>query len=309
MKKEQSFGKSGRERMSAAITGLGNTSKIQAYSELIRLPRQYGTLLVLWPTLWSLFLASGGWPAPRLLVIFIIGTFLMRSAGCAINDIADRKFDPLVERTRSRPLASGALTVREALFAFAVLSLLAFVLVLFLNRLTIALSFAGIGLAVAYPFVKRVSHLPQAVLGMAFGWGAVMAWSAVTGRVSGAALLIFVANIFWSMAYDTIYALMDIKDDMMIGVKSTAILFGRRVYRALVILYIAFGAAMACVGLVLGLGLFYYAGLGLSVMFFLLVVRAVRKNPVKDTAFRGFLANAAVGGLLLGFIVLDLLAA
>ncbi len=291
--------------MGATITG---AKKIQAYSELIRLPRQYGTLLVLWPTLWSLFLASGGWPAPKLLVIFIIGTFLMRSAGCAINDIADRRFDPMVERTRSRPLASGALSVREALFAFVVLSLLAFVLVLFLNRLTIALSFAGIALAVVYPFVKRVSHLPQAVLGMAFGWGAVMAWSAVTGRVSGAGLLIFAANIFWSMAYDTIYALMDIKDDMMIGVKSTAILFGRRVYRALVLLYIAFGVAMACAGLVLGLGLFYYAGLGLSVMFFLLVVRAVRKNPVKETAFRGFLANAAVGGLLLGFIVLDLLA-
>jgi 4-hydroxybenzoate polyprenyltransferase len=292
--------------MSATITG---AKKIHAYSELIRLPRQYGTLLVLWPTLWSLFLASGGWPAPRLLVIFIIGTFLMRSAGCAINDIADRRFDPMVERTRSRPLASGALTVREALFAFVVLSLLAFVLVLFLNRLTIALSFAGIALSVVYPFVKRVSHLPQAVLGMAFGWGAVMAWSAVTGRVSAAALLIFIANIFWSMAYDTIYALMDIKDDMMIGVKSTAILFGERVYRALVLLYIAFGAAMTGAGLVLGLGLFYYAGVLLSVIFFLLVVRAVRNNPVKETAFRGFLANAAVGGLLLGFIVLDLLAA
>ncbi len=285
-----------------------SAGKIHAYSELIRLPRQYGTLLVLWPTLWSLFLASGGKPSPRLLVIFILGTFLMRSAGCAINDIADRKFDPQVERTRLRPLASGALTVREALLAFIILSLLAFVLVLFLNRLTIALSFAGIGLAVLYPFVKRVSHLPQAVLGMAFGWGAVMAWSAVNNTISMAALLIFIANIFWSMAYDTIYALMDIKDDMMIGVKSTAILFGKRVYTALAVLYLAFGATMAGAGLMLGLGLLYYLGLALSVFVFLLVVRGVRKNPVKETAFRGFLANAAVGGLLLGFIVLDLLA-
>ncbi len=291
--------------MGSATTG---AEKIQAYSELIRLPRQYGTLLVLWPTLWSLFLASGARPSPKVLVIFILGTFLMRSAGCVINDIADRNFDPQVERTRLRPLASGALTVREALLAFIVLSLLAFVLVLFLNRLTIVLSFVGIGLAVVYPFVKRVSHLPQAVLGMAFGWGAVMAWSAVNDTISMAALLIFMANIFWSMAYDTIYALMDIKDDMMIGVKSTAILFGRRVYTALVLLYLAFGLVMAVVGLLEGLGLIYYLGLAISIFVFLLVVRGVRKNPVKETAFRGFLANAAVGGLLLCFIVLDLLA-
>ncbi|MFQ5427969.1 MAG: 4-hydroxybenzoate octaprenyltransferase [Thermodesulfobacteriota bacterium] len=288
--------------MSAAITGV---KKLQAYTELIRLPKQYGTLLVLWPTLWSLFLASEGVPEARYLVIFIIGTFLMRSAGCVINDIADRKFDPLVERTRLRPLAAGTLTVREALAAFVVLSALAFVLVLFLNRLTIVLAFMGIALAVVYPFVKRVSHLPQAVLGMAFGWGAVMAWSAVNNTVSSAAFLIFIANIFWSMAYDTMYALMDIRDDKRVGVKSTAILFGSRVYGALVCLYICFGLAMAGTGLLLGLGLYYYAGIILALAAFLLVVKALKNNPVPATAFKGFLANAALGGFILVFIAMD----
>ncbi|MFQ5464411.1 MAG: UbiA family prenyltransferase, partial [Thermodesulfobacteriota bacterium] len=205
------------------------TLKLTAISDLIRLPKQYGTLLLLWPTMWSLVIASGGRPSFRHLVVFTVGTFLMRSAGCAINDIADRNFDGFVERTRTRPLASGRLNVREALFVFAVLGLGAFVLVLQLNRLTIVLSFVGIALAAIYPFMKRVSHLPQAFLGAAFGWGAVMAWSAATGTVGGVAVLIFLANVFWSTAYDTIYALMDVEDDLKIGVKSTAILFGPRV--------------------------------------------------------------------------------
>lgn len=282
-----------------------STSKIAAVSDLIRLDKQYGTLLVLWPTLWSLFIASGGAPSGRLLVIFILGTFLMRSAGCAINDIADRRFDPMVERTRGRPLASGRLRVGEALFVFAALSALAFVLVLFLNRLTIILSFAGIALAGTYPFVKRVSHLPQMVLGMAFGWGAVMAWAAVAGTVSPVALLIFAANVFWSMAYDTIYALMDMEDDIKIGVKSTAILFGGGVYRALDLMYAAFIVLMAAAGLMAGLGGLYYTGLALAFAAFLWVVRSVRRDPARPTAFRGFLANAAVGGVMLLFIIVD----
>jgi len=290
----------------SAITGV---KKFHAYTELIRLPRQYGTLLVLWPTLWSLFLASKGLPEARYLIIFIVGTFLMRSAGCVINDIADRKFDPLVERTRMRPLAVGTLNVREALAAFIVLASLAFILVLFLNRLTIALSFVGIALAVVYPFVKRVSHLPQTVLGMAFGWGAVMAWSAVNNTISSAALLIFIANIFWSMAYDTIYALMDIKDDKRIGVKSTAILFGARVYTALYCLYLAFAIVMIGVGALLGRGIYYYLGIIMALAVFLIFVRMVKKNPVPASAFKAFLANAAVGGFILGFIVMDLIGA
>jgi len=290
--------------MSATIAG---ANKFHAYTELIRLPKQYGTLLVLWPTLWSLFLASKGLPAIKLLIIFIIGTFLMRSAGCVINDIADRKFDPLVQRTRSRPLAAGTLSVKEALAAFIVLASLAFILVLFLNRLTIELSFIGIALAVVYPFVKRVSHLPQTVLGMAFGWGAVMAWSAVNNTVSTPAILIFIANIFWSMAYDTIYALMDIKDDVRIGVKSTAILFGGRVFTALYCLYLAFALVMCAAGLLLGLGPYYYVGIILALVVFLSLVRALKKNPRPETAFKGFLANAVMGGIILVFIIVDLM--
>jgi len=289
--------------MSATMTGV---KKLHAYTELIRLPRQYGTLLVLWPTLWSLFLASKGLPEAKYLFIFVAGTFLMRSAGCVINDIADRKFDPLVERTRGRPLASGALSVREALVAFAVLASSAFILVLFLNRFTIALSFVGIALAVVYPFVKRVSHLPQTVLGMAFGWGAVMAWSAVNNSISSAALLIFIANIFWSMAYDTIYALMDIKDDVRIGVKSTAILFGGHVFTALYCLYLAFALVMLGLGLLLGLGLYYYFGIIAALAAFLFLVRSLKNNLVPASAFKAFLANAAVGGFILLFIAMDL---
>jgi len=184
---------------------------------------------------------------------------------------------------------------------------MAFILVLFLNRLTIELSFIGIALAVVYPFVKRVSHLPQTVLGMAFGWGAVMAWSAVNNTVSTPAILIFIANIFWSMAYDTIYALMDIKDDVRIGVKSTAILFGPRVYTALYCLYLAFALIMCAVGLLLGLGPYYYVGIILALVVFLSLVRALKKNPRPATAFKGFLANAVMGGIILVFIIVDLM--
>ncbi len=280
--------------------------KLIAVSDLIRLPRQQGTLLVLWPTLWSLFIASGGRPAPKHLVIFVLGTFLMRSAGCAINDIADRDFDPHVERTKSRPLANGRLSVKEALLVFTALSALAFVLVLFLNWFTVMLSFAGILLASVYPFVKRVSNLPQAVLGMAFGWGAVMAWAAVHNTVGAVALLIFGANICWSMAYDTIYALMDKEDDIKIGVKSTALLFGRGVYTALTLLYIGAFALLALAGYKGGLGGVYFLGLLVSLAFFLLVVRMIKKNPTRRSAFAGFLANAAIGGIIFTAIVIDM---
>jgi len=282
------------------------TLKLTAISDLIRLPKQYGTLLLLWPTMWSLVIASGGRPTFRHIVVFTIGTFLMRSAGCAINDIADRNFDGFVERTRTRPLASGRLNVREALFVFAVLGLGAFVLVLQLNRLTIALSFVGIALAAVYPFMKRVSHLPQAFLGAAFGWGAVMAWSAATGTVGGVAVLIFLANVFWSTAYDTVYALMDVEDDLKIGVKSTAILFGPRVWTALVVLYLAMAGLLSAAGALYGAGPVYYFGVLAGLAAFLAVVRYVRKNLSREAAFRGFLANAAAGGVILIAIIADL---
>ena len=280
--------------------------KLTAISDLVRLPKQQGTLLLLWPTMWSLFIASGGAPPLKYILIFTLGTFLMRSAGCAINDLADRKFDPEVERTRTRPLASGALRPVEALFVFAILCLLAFVLVLQLNTLTVMLSFAGLGLAAAYPFVKRVSHFPQVVLGMAFGWGAVMAWSAVRGELSVAALLIFGANIFWSTAYDTIYALMDKEDDVRIGVKSTAIFFGSHVFNALVALYFLMTLALGAAGMIAGLGLVYLSGLVVCLVLFLAVVGMVKSNPTRQTANRGFVANAFIGGGLLVFIIIDM---
>lgn len=280
--------------------------KLSAISDLVRLPKQQGTLLLLWPTMWSLFIASGGAPSLKYILIFTAGAFLMRSAGCAINDLADRKFDPEVERTRTRPLANGRLKPSEAIVVFAVLCLLAFVLVLQLNRLTVMLSLAALALAAVYPFVKRVSHFPQVVLGMAFGWGAVMAWSAVRGELSVVPLLIFAGNIFWSTAYDTIYALMDKEDDEKIGVKSTAIFFGNHVFNALVALYFLTCLALGAAGIIEGLGLVYLAGLVICLVLFLAVVGMVKSNPARQNANRGFIANAFIGGLLLLFIIIDM---
>lgn len=286
--------------------GVFTIRKLKAAGALIRVSRQYGTLLVLWPTLWSLVMASGGRPSLKHLVVFLAGTFLMRSAGCAINDIADRGFDAHVERTAMRPIPSGELTVAEALVIFAALCAVSFALVLlFLNRFTVMLSFGGIALAVLYPFVKRVSHLPQAFLGIAFGWGAIMAWSAVTGTVNVVAVLLFVANIFWSMAYDTIYALMDIDDDRRIGVKSMAILFGDRVWAALAALYWAVAVMLALAGMLYGAGVIYYAGVVGSLVAHLVIVYNVKRNPGRDGAFNGFLANTWTGALILAAIIWD----
>ncbi len=278
--------------------------KLAAVSDLIRLDKQYGTLLLLAPTLWSLFIASGGRPSVRLLVIFTLGAFLMRSAGCAINDIADRRIDADVERTRKRPLASGTLSVWAAAAVFLILSALAFSLVLMLNTLTILLSIAALLLVGVYPFVKRVSHLPQAFLGIAFGWGAVMAWSAVHNTIGGPAVLIFIANIFWSTAYDTIYALQDLDDDRRAGVKSTAILFGSHVFKAVVLLYVAFGVTLCLTGALLNMGPVYFATVLLSVAALLWMVRSVKAD--RGRAFGVFTANAAIGAVLLAGIIIDL---
>jgi 4-hydroxybenzoate polyprenyltransferase len=280
--------------------------KLEAISDIIRLRKQYGTVLLLSPTLWSLFIVSDGRPSPKLLVIFILGAFLMRSAGCVINDIADRKVDRFVERTKDRPLASGRLKLSEAAVVFIVFSLLAFALVLMLNTLTIILSFVAVALASVYPLVKRVSHLPQMVLGVAFGWGAVMAWSAVEGTVGLPALLIFAANIFWAMSYDTIYALMDIKDDRRVGIKSMAILLGTRVYTALYSFNAVMIYLLAVVGFLVGLGTVYFVGLLISFIALSAITALIRKSPTEKNAFRGFVANAAVGLFLLLAIIIDM---
>ena len=281
------------------------SDKLIAISDLVRLPRQYGTVLVLCPTLWTLFIAADGRPPLKILGIFILGTFLMRSAGCAINDIADRNFDKYVERTKTRPLASGRLSLKEAILTFAVLSSIAFILVLFLNPLTIALSIIGILLASVYPFVKRVSHLPQVFLGIAFGWGAIMAWAAVNNTIGLPAILIFTANIFWSTAYDTVYALMDIEDDIKIGVKSTAILFGSYVYTALYLLYAVVIIILAAAGLIVKMGGLYFAVLFLSGIAFEYMVSILKRSPARETAFRIFVANAGIGLMILAGIFVD----
>lgn len=282
------------------------TMKLEAITDIIRLRKQYGTVLLLCPTLWSLFIVSDGRPTLFHLVIFVLGAFLMRSAGCVINDIADRKVDRFVERTRQRPLADGRLKLREAVVVFCVFSLLAFALVWMLNTLTILLSFVAVALAALYPLVKRVSHLPQMVLGVAFGWGAVMAWSAVEGRVALPALLIFAANIFWAMSYDTIYALMDIEDDRLIGVKSMAILLGKNVYAALYCFNVLMVLLLSLMGWVTGLGTLYFLGLAAAFIFLTLITSMIRKNPTEKNAFRGFVANAGVGSFILFVIIIDL---
>lgn len=280
--------------------------KAIAISDLIRLKKQYGTLLLLCPTLWSLLLASKGTPSIELLFIFIAGCFLMRSAGCAINDIADRNFDVNVERTKDRPVAEARLSVIEALIIFIVLSLTALMLVLRLNEFTFKLSLVAILLAVVYPFVKRFSHFPQVFLGTAFGWGAIMAWGAVTGEIALPAILFFVANIFWSTAYDTIYALMDIDDDKKIGVKSTAIFFAKHVYMALLISYTLTIILLCFAGHYGGLGIIYQSGLVLTYLIFILILKSTIKDSTRDNLLKGFINNVYAGLLILFSITLDL---
>ncbi|GEM81687.1 4-hydroxybenzoate octaprenyltransferase [Vibrio superstes] len=202
-------------------------SKMRAYYQLMRMDRPIGSLLLLWPTLWALVMASEGRPQWTVLIVFCLGVFLMRSAGCVINDFADRELDGHVERTQFRPIPSGLVSAKEALALFGVLSLISFALVLTMNTLTIQLSFVGVALAALYPFMKRFTHLPQLVLGMAFSWAIPMAWAAESGHIAPLAWLLFVINMLWTIAYDTQYAMVDRDDDLKIGIKSTAILFGR----------------------------------------------------------------------------------
>jgi 4-hydroxybenzoate polyprenyltransferase len=201
--------------------------KAFAYWQLMRMDKPIGTLLLLWPTYWALFLAADGFPDLTVLVVFTVGVILMRSAGCVINDFADRHLDGHVKRTQNRPLPSGRVTGKEAIILFLVLALASFVLVLTMNKLTIMLSFVGAFLAALYPFMKRYTNLPQLFLGLAFSWSIPMAWAAQTGSLSGEVWLLFAINLMWTVAYDTQYAMVDRDDDLKIGIKSTAILFGR----------------------------------------------------------------------------------
>lgn len=264
--------------------------KVRDYLVLTRMDRPIGALLLLWPTWWALWLAAGDWPPLKPLAIFTLGVFAMRAAGCAINDYADRKLDPQVERTAGRPIASGRVTPREALGVFGALLVFAFVLVLFTNRLTIELSFAGAALAAIYPFTKRWTYLPQVVLGAAFGWAIPMAFAAVAGTVPPLGWLLFIANILWSVVYDTEYAMVDREDDLKAGAKSTAILFGDADLPILGVLMATLLLAMVFVGERAQLGWPYWLALLAATGLFAYQLRLIRRRE-RGACFAAFRHN------------------
>jgi len=282
------------------------TTRLKDYALLMRLHRPIGIFLLLWPTLWGLWFASAGRPDGLVFTVFVLGVVLMRSAGCVINDYADRGFDPHVARTRDRPIAAARVSPREALLLFATLCLAAFALVLLLEWLTIALAFVGAFLAASYPFLKRYTSLPQFYLGAAFGWSIPMAFAAQTGGVPALAWVLFAANVCWAVAYDTAYAMVDREDDLKVGVKSTAILFGRYDRLLIGVFHAAALAWLAAAGFMSGRGLLYDAGL---VAGALLAVRQqyLIRDRSKDGCFKAFLDNnrfgmAVFAGLLLDYV-------
>ncbi|MGH7255500.1 MAG: 4-hydroxybenzoate octaprenyltransferase [Nitrospirales bacterium] len=276
-------------------------------AQLLRLTNQTGTVLLMLPTLWALVLASAGKPSLRLVIIFALGSFLMRSAGVVVNDLADRTFDRQVTRTRTRPLATGALTPREAVLVAAVLLLLAAALLLFLNPLAAQLSLVALFLAVLYPFSKRVIHIPQAVLGLAFGWGAVMAWAAVRNSLDPPIWWLYGAVICWAIAYDTIYALQDREDDARLGLKSAALFFGAWTWLAV---GVAFALMLLCVGLagwLVGLAPGFYVILATVGGYLSQQVRLIRRPIDPAQAFRLFRHHVGVGAAILAGIWLGFL--
>lgn len=268
--------------------------KLGAYLRLMRADRPIGWLLLLWPTWWGLWVASGGMPKWHHLIVFTLGVLLTRAAGCVINDYADRWLDGEVERTRGRPLVTGEVSGREALGLFVVLMLIAFALVLTLNRLAIWMSVVGVLLAASYPFLKRYTYLPQVYLGMAFGWGIPMAFAAIQGTVPPVAWLLYIGNILWSTAYDTWYAMVDREDDLRMGSKSTAILFGELDLVAQGVLYAAMFLALGLAGQHAGLGISYWLGLAVAAA---LVAWEFQHAKTRERAacFRAFLHNHWVG--------------
>jgi 4-hydroxybenzoate polyprenyltransferase len=273
------------------------TSKAQAFWQLTRMNRPIGSLLLLWPTLWALFLAADGLPDWHVLIVFVLGVLFMRSAGCVINDFADRKVDGHVKRTANRPLPSGLISSKEALTFFAVLVVCSFLLVLTMNILTIMLSGIGIVLAVAYPFMKRVTYLPQFVLGLAFSWAIPMAYAAESNQVPPEAWLLFVINALWTIAYDTQYAMVDRDDDLKIGIKSTAILFGRFDKLIIGLLQLGVLTLLIILGSQLVLSSVYYWGVLASAGFFVYQQWLI-KGREREACFKAFLSNNYVGGLV-----------
>jgi 4-hydroxybenzoate polyprenyltransferase len=278
--------------------------RLTLYEKLMRLDKPIGTLLLLWPTLWALWIASGGQPGWMMAWIFCLGTLLMRSAGCVMNDLADRNFDAHVKRTRERPLAAGLVSVKEALWLAATVTLAAFGLVLALNKFAIALSFVALALAASYPFTKRFLSIPQAYLGVTFGFGIPMAFAAASNDLPPLCGWLLLANIFWVLAYDTEYAMVDRDDDLKIGIKTSAILFGRYDVAAVMLCYAAMLAVLVLIGMKLQFGLYYYLGLGAAGMLMLYHYTLIRGRS-RDGCFKAFLHNNWVGGVIFAGIAAD----
>jgi 4-hydroxybenzoate polyprenyltransferase len=278
--------------------------KWQAVKSITRMDKPIGTYLLLWPTFWALWIASDGWPSLHLLVVFTLGVFIMRSAGCVINDLADRKIDGKVERTKNRPLVSGMMTSEEAISLFGLLTGMALGLVITLSWPTIYLSGVALLLASLYPFMKRYTQLPQVVLGAAFSWGMIMAFSEAQGEVPLVAWLLFAANLLWTVAYDTMYAMVDREDDLKIGVKSTAILFGENDKRIIGFLQLMVLAILWTVGDILAFGWPYQLSLVIAAAMFsyqqILII-----NRDRDACFKAFLHNHWVGMIIFIGIVIE----
>ncbi|MBU3589431.1 4-hydroxybenzoate octaprenyltransferase [Polynucleobacter sp. 80A-SIGWE] len=279
--------------------------RIVAYAYLIRLDKPIGTLLLLWPTLWALWLASGGFPQWHLLIIFILGTFLMRSAGCAINDYADQDFDRHVLRTKDRPITSGKISGKEALMVAGSLALVAFLLIQPLNALTKELSFFALAVAILYPFTKRFFAIPQAVLGIAFGFGIPMAYAAVLDFIPLEAWVLFVGNIFWAIAYDTAYAMVDRDDDLRLGLRTSAITFGRFDVIAIALSYGVLFLSQIWVAQLANLSNYFWVGwaLALACAIYHLKLVSTRK---REECFKAFRHNNWLGGFLFLGILLGL---
>ena len=278
-------------------------NKLLAYHRLMRTDKPIGALLLLWPTLWALWVATPGLPPLWILAVFVAGVWLMRAAGCVINDYADRKIDGHVKRTANRPLPSGAVSGKEARILFVVLVLCSFLLVLTLNRMTILLSVAALLLAWVYPFMKRYTHLPQVVLGAAFGWSIPMAFAAVSETLPLSCWLMFLCNILWAVAYDTQYAMVDRDDDLKIGVKSTAILFGQYDRLIIGLLQVAVLALMIAIGWLNGLGSAFYAAVAVAGVLFVYQQKLIVHRE-RDACFKAFMNNNYVGlALFVGLAV------
>jgi len=282
------------------------TERLSIYLRLARLNRPIGILLLLWPTLWGTWIAGDGRPAGHIVVIFMLGTVLMRSAGCAINDYADRHIDRYVERTRERPLASGKVSEREAVWLAVVLALAAFLLILPLNPLTWLLAFPAVFLAASYPFTKRFFAIPQAYLGIAFGFGIPMAFAAQLGDVPPVAWALLLANVFWAIAYDTEYAMVDRDDDVHLGIHSSALLFGKYDVVAVMICYAITLVLLAVAGQTIGLGWVYYAGLAVAAGIALYHYTLIRERR-REQCFAAFLHNNWFGAAVFAGVALDYL--